>query len=319
MTGLQLCGSGSVFVSNDEVTMPMTLRVVFAGLGAMGAPMAAHLARMGLLSAVYNRTRAKAERFAQSWPQVRVLDEAAEAPEAGEVLVSCVSTDADVDALNEIWCSRIQPGQTIIDISTVSPTTATRWAQRYAACGAQFADAPISGGVEGAVNGRLSVMVGCAASTFATVAEALSPCAARITRMGEPGAGQATKAVNQVLVAGIARAVGEGLALATRLDLDPQALIEVLRSGAAQNWFLEKRAPTMLAGEYLLGFKLSLMHKDLKILEALAAGLDGELPTVQQALADYAELLAAGHGDEDISAAHRLSRRRLGLPEQTSH
>src|SRR5690606_1077627 len=137
---------------------------------------------------------------------------------------------------------------------------------------------------------------------------ALEAYGRRITHMGAVGKGQATKAVNQVLVAGIAQAVCEGLALAEALGLEPDRLLPTLAAGAAGNWFLDKRGATMLRDEFAVGFKLALLHKDLTIVRgmALAAGIRDTV--VEQSLADYAELMARGHGDEDISALIRLKR-----------
>ncbi|HZP66713.1 MAG TPA: NAD-binding protein [Rudaea sp.] len=128
--------------------------------------------------------------------------------------------------------------------------------------------------------------------------------------MGPTGAGQNTKAVNQVLVAGIAQATCEGLALGAALGLDPAALLPTLMGGAANSWFLEKRGATMLRNEFSVGFKLALLHKDLKIVEGLAKAAGTDRSVIEKSLADYAELMAQGHGDEDISALIRLKRRR---------
>jgi 3-hydroxyisobutyrate dehydrogenase len=126
--------------------------------------------------------------------------------------------------------------------------------------------------------------------------------------MGSVGAGQNTKAVNQVLVAGIAQAVCEGLALSEKLELDPERLLPTLLAGAASNWFLDKRGATMLKDEFSVGFKLALLHKDLKIVRELAVAAGTDRSMIEKSLADYAVLLAQGYGDEDISALIRLKR-----------
>jgi 3-hydroxyisobutyrate dehydrogenase len=133
--------------------------------------------------------------------------------------------------------------------------------------------------------------------------------AARITLMGDVGAGQDTKAVNQVLVAGIAQAVTEGLALGEALGLDPERLLPTLQAGAANSWFLEKRGATALRGEFSVGFKLALLHKDLRIVQQLAQAAGTDRSVIERSLADYATLMAQGHGDDDISSLIRLKRK----------
>ena len=177
------------------------------------------------------------------------------------------------------------------------------------AVGADFIDAPVSGGVEGAKNGKLSVMAGGDVATLDRVRPAIEAFAAKITLMGAVGAGQNTKAVNQVIVAGIAQAVCEGLALGEALGLDAERLLPTLGAGAAANWFMDKRGATMLRDEFAVGFKLQLLHKDLKIVRelAVAAGVNHDI--VDLSLANYATLMAEGRGDDDTSGLIRLKRR----------
>ena len=196
-----------------------TLKVGFVGLGAMGGSMAGHLHRLGLLVAVSNRTHAKAERFADEHVGVQAfLDPGALAAHC-DVVVSCVTADSDVLALAEALARRAQPGFVLVDTSTIASTSAKRAAEVLRAVDADFIDAPVSGGVEGAKNGKLSVMAGSDAATLERARPAIEAFAAKITLMGEVGAGQNTKAVNQVIVAGIAQAVCEGLALGEALGL----------------------------------------------------------------------------------------------------
>jgi 3-hydroxyisobutyrate dehydrogenase len=202
----------------------------------------------------------------------------------------------------------MRAGSVVVDHSTVSRDTAIEAAARLAARGIDFLDAPVSGGVEGARNGTLSIMVGGDAAVLERARPALEAYAARIGHMGAVGAGQATKAVNQVLVAGIAQAVCEGLALGEKLGLDAERLLPTLGAGAAGCWFLEKRGASMLRDEFAVGFKLALLHKDLGIVAAMAEQAGIRSSVIGQSLADYAELLAAGHGDDDISALIRLKR-----------
>lgn len=285
------------------------IRAGFIGMGAMGAPMAGHLARAGLLAAVWNRSPAKAETVARSLA-VAAPAQLGELARSCNVIVLCVSADRDVLELARAIAADAQPSSVVIDHSTVSSVTARAAAALLAARDIGFVDAPVSGGVEGAHNGKLSVMAGADAATLARVRPVLECYAAKLNHMGPVGAGQDTKAVNQVLVAGIAQAVCEGLALSERLGLDPAVLLPTLGAGAAGNWFLDKRGATMLADQFKVGFKLSLLHKDLGIVRELALAAGTDRSVIDKSLADYAALMAAGHGDEDISALIRLKRAR---------
>jgi 3-hydroxyisobutyrate dehydrogenase len=189
-----------------------------------------------------------------------------------------------------------------VDQAWGSRDTALEAADILAARGIGFLDAPVSGGVEGARNGRLSIMCGGDAATLEKVRAALDCYGARVALMGPTGAGQATKAVNQVMVAGINEAVCEALALGAKLGLDADALLPTLGSGAAANWFLEKRGATLLRGEFAPGFKCEHMLKDLRIARATAASVGIAHPVLAQAEADYAVLVREGHGQADTSA-----------------
>ncbi|MDX2299625.1 MAG: NAD(P)-dependent oxidoreductase, partial [Xanthomonadaceae bacterium] len=277
-----------------------TMNVGFIGLGAMGEPLARHLHQQGLLAVVGNRTHAKADNLARELG-VR----AAVAPNdfaACDVVVLCVSADADVLQNVAALAPVLGRGAVVIDHSTVSVDTARAAAAQLAAHGIGFLDAPVSGGVEGARNGKLSVMVGGAQADLDKADAALQCYAARITLMGDSGAGQATKAVNQILVAGINEAVCEGLALGERLGLDPTRLLPTLAAGAAGNWFLDKRGATMLRDEFVPGFKCAHLLKDLRIVQGMARSAGTSTAVIDQALTDYAALTDAGHGDADTSA-----------------
>ena len=281
-------------------------RVGFIGLGAMGAPMAGHLQAKGLLAAVGNRTLAKAGALAT---ELGVRAARAPADFAGcDAVVLCVSRDPDVLQCVDDLAGVLAPGALVIDHSTVSRDTAVEAARRLAAKGIDFLDAPVSGGVEGARNGKLSVMVGGDAGVLARAQDLLSAYALRVTHMGPTGAGQATKAVNQVLVAGIAQAVCEGLAFGEALGLKPESLVPTLAAGAAGNWFLDKRGATMMADNFTPGFKSALLLKDLGIVQAMAEALGKRYSVVEQSLADYAELVAQGRGEDDTSALILLKR-----------
>lgn len=278
----------------------------FIGLGAMGAPMAGHLHACGLLAVVGNRTQSKADTLAAQLG-VRAAASASDFADY-EVVLLCVSEDADVlqnvQALREV----LKPGARVVDHSTVSADTAREAARLLAERGIGFIDAPVSGGAEGARNGKLSIMVGGSADDLEAVRPALEAYALRITHMGATGAGQSTKAVNQVLVAGINEAVCEGLALGEKLGLDPDKLLPTLGAGAAGNWFLDKRGATMLRSEYVPGFKCAHLLKDLRIVLGMAQNAGVNTAVIEQALADYAQLVERGLGDADTSALIELKR-----------
>ena len=284
------------------------IKAGFVGLGAMGRPMAGHLSRAGLLASVWTRTPANTQVVAAEFG----LDEPASLAVLAarcNVIALCVPADADVIADVEVIAANAQAGTIVIDHSTVSSLTAAQARERMLAARGEFIDAPVSGGVEGARNGKLSIMVGGESSALERARPVLECYAAKISHMGGIGAGQNTKAVNQVLVAGIAQAVCEGLALGDALGLDADTLIPTLLAGAAGNWFLDKRGATMLRDEFTVGFKLGLLHKDLKIVRELARSAGTDRSIIEKSLADYAVLMAQGRADEDISSLIHLKRK----------
>lgn len=285
------------------------LKAGFVGLGAMGWPMAGHIKRIGLLAAVSNRSAAKAQAFAAEHG-VAAPATLAQLAALCNVIVLCVSADADVLGTVREIAAQARPGTIVVDHSTVSPETAKQAHALMQVAGGDFLDAPVSGGVEGAKNGKLSIMVGGDAATLARARAVLEAYGARIGHMGPVGAGQSTKAVNQVLVAGIAQGVCEGLALGEALGLNPDVLLPTLASGAAGCWFLDKRGATMLRNEFAGGFKAALLHKDLRIVREIAQRVGTDHSIVDKAIADLAELMAQGRGDEEHSAVIRLKRPR---------
>jgi 3-hydroxyisobutyrate dehydrogenase len=275
------------------------------GLGAMGQGMARQVASIGFLSAVYNRTVIKAQDLAE---ELKVTccrlpeDLAAQV----DLVLICVSADSDVLDMIAAISRTIKPGTIVVDMSTVSSETAITAAAKLGEKQAAFLDAPVSGGVEGAKNGKLSMMVGGDADILEKARPVLEAMTSRITHMGEVGSGQATKAVNQIMCAGINQAVTEALAFAQAQGLPMAKVIEVTSSGAAGNWFLDKRGLTMTNGTFAPGFKLALHHKDLLICQAMADKLRLPIPVSEMTLTDYSKLMAEGFGDEDISALFRL-------------
>jgi len=282
------------------------LKVGFVGLGAMGVSMAGHLKRAGLLVGVANRTAAKAQEFAAQNGVIAASP--GEIAASCNVIVLCVSADADVLSVTKEIAAHAKPGTIVIDHSTVSTQTAKDAHGLMKAVGGDFIDAPVSGGVEGAKNGKLSVMAGGDAEALAKVKPVLDAYSARVSHMGDVGAGQSTKAVNQILIAGVMQGFGEGLALAEALGLDPVVLMSTLTGGAANSWYLEKRGASALRNEFSVGFKAALMHKDLGIGQRLARAAGTAQTVIDKSIADFAELMAQGHGDEDVSAILRLKR-----------
>jgi len=274
------------------------------GLGAMGQGMARNLANAGLLAAVWNRSPEKAEALAAEL-HVPAVNNPVELADACEAIVICVSADADVLAMITALQPALSANHLVIDCSTVSRETANQAEKHCGAAGAGFMDCPVSGGVEGAQNGTLAIMCGGSAADFERAAPVLNAMGQRLALMGPVGAGQATKAVNQVLCAGINQAVCEAMHFAAAHDLPLDKVIDVVGSGAAGNWFLNNRGPNMIRGNYPYGFKLSLHHKDLKICEAMASHAGVDVPLAKQTRETYETLMAAGHADEDISALYR--------------
>ncbi|CAI8828488.1 3-hydroxyisobutyrate dehydrogenase [Methylocaldum szegediense] len=283
------------------------IRAGFIGLGAMGTHMARNVARGHFLSSVWNRTEASAITLSQELGVQCAASPALLAAHVDVILI-CVSADADVLEVIHALLPGLRPQSIVVDMSTVSSDTAREAARLVENKGADFLDAPVTGGVEGAKNGTLAIMVGGKLTTLEKALPILETMGSRIVHMGEVGAGQAAKAVNQIMAAGINEAVTEALAFGETLGLDMRKVIDVVSSGAAGNWFLEKRGPTMTQGIFKPGFKLALHQKDLKICKGMADKLGIKLPVTEMAMNDYAKLIAEGHGDEDISALYRLKR-----------
>jgi 3-hydroxyisobutyrate dehydrogenase len=278
------------------------------GLGAMGAGMAINLHKAGHLASFWNRSDAPAQHIADQTGLTAAASPEAVA-QACELIITCVSRDADVIEVVKAMLPGIQPGTIVIDTSTVSSGTAKVLADLLSSVGADFLDSPVSGGVEGARKGTMAMMIGGDAAIVEKVRPVLETIGGKIIHMGPVGSGQATKAVNQIMAAGIAQAVTEALAFGEAMDLDLEKVIDVVGSGAAGNWFLDHRGKTMVNDVFDPGFKLALHHKDLCICHDMAKNTaDVELPCVEATLKDYETLMADGHGEEDISGLFRLKR-----------
>ncbi len=289
----------------------MALPVGFIGLGALGAPMAANLLARDFPLTVHNRTCERELPLAAAGAR-RAATPAAAALGA-DVLALCLSDDAAVAAVllgeggerADAAVAGLAPGALVVDFSTIAPDTSRAMAAALAGRGVAYLDAPVTGGTEGARAGTLTVLVGGAAADLERARPVLEAVGRTITAIGPVGAGQAAKAVNQVLVAGSYAAVAEALTLGQRLGLPMEEVRQALVGGAAGSWALEHRGGAMLRGEFPLGFRLRLHRKDLAIALEAAAGGGLGLPVAGLVAAMEDDLIAAGHGDEDVSALAR--------------
>jgi len=283
----------------------VTLRAGFVGLGAMGRGMSRKLHEAGLLQGVWNRTRARADELAG---ELHVAAPATPADLAAlcDLVVTCVSADADVLEVIDAMLPGLRPGSIVVDCSTVGGDTAREAARRVELRRCEFIDAPVSGGVEGARDGTLAIMCGGSADAVARAAPVLNAMGRTVTHFGTTGMGQAAKATNQIMCAGIIQAVAEAMAFAHAEGLPLDKLIDTLGKGAGSSWYFVNRAPNILRGTYPAGFRVRLHEKDLRICHEMAARHGVELPVVEATLAQYRELVAQGHGDEDISTLYRL-------------
>ena len=281
------------------------MRVGFVGLGAMGMHMARNLHRAGLLGAVWNRSAAKASSLAGELG-CEAPPTLAELASAVDAVVICVSADGDVLEVVKALAPALRSGALVIDCSTVSSETARKSAEMLAPRSADFLDCPVSGGVEGARDATLAIMAGGSDESFERARPLLSAMGKTITHFGPTGSGQAAKATNQIMCAGIIEAVAEAMAFARAQGLPLEKLIDTLGKGAGSSWYFVHRAPNMVRGAYPAGFRVRLHAKDLRICHDMAARFGVALPVVERMLDEYSELMDRGYADEDISATFRL-------------
>lgn len=289
-------------------------RVGFCGLGTMGAAMAANLRRAEFLLTVWNRTPDRATALVGLGAAAAVSPRAV--AEASDVVVICVSDSPDVESVlfgPDGVAQGAGPGSLVIDCSTISPAASRDFAGRLAEQGVVMVDAPVSGGSEGAQKATLTIMVGGEEADVARARPILEAMGRSVTHMGPLGAGQATKAVNQVILCGTYLGVAEGLVLAMRNGLDPERVVEALGGGAAASWVLENRSGRMIADEYPLGFKIALHLKDVTIALAMARESGVAMPVAAMAAQIENGLVAQGYGDDDVSALARAIRSWSGL------
>jgi len=287
------------------------MKAGIVGLGAMGSNMARNLARAGHLATVYNRTLSIAESMANECG-CSISMSLPDLAKQCEIVIICVSCDAIVIGIINAIKTSINTNTIVVDTSTVSSKTAKQAASILKEYDSYFLDCPVSGGVEGAKNGSLVMMVGGNETILDIARDALESIASKIIYIGPTGAGQATKAVNQIMAAGINQAVTEALAFGKAMDLPMDKVIDVISKGAAGCWFLEHRGKTMLAESYEPGFKIALHHKDLLICQSMTReSNNNNLPIIEMTLLHYRRLIDEGFGDEDISALFRLKQEKL--------
>jgi 3-hydroxyisobutyrate dehydrogenase len=284
------------------------MRAGFIGLGAMGQHMARNLHKAGLLAAAWNRTAARAEQLARE-TAIPVARDVADLAARSEIVVLCVSADDDVLELVGQLEETLPAGAIVIDCSTVSAATARQAAERLRQRGIGFLDCPVSGGVEGARDATLAIMVGGEASAFERAQPVLQALGRTVTHFGPSGYGQAAKATNQIMCAGVIQAVAEAMAFAKAEGLPLDKLIDTLGKGAGSSWYFVNRAPNVLRGQFPAGFRVRLHEKDLKICRDMAARRGAQLPVIEMTLVHYRRLIELGFGDEDISSLYRLKER----------
>ena len=281
-------------------------KTAFLGLGVMGYPMAGHLVAAGHQVTVWNRTAAKAE----AWVRDHAGDAASsptEAVQGTDFVFFCLGDDPDVQTVYDALDEAILAGMVIVDHTTASAGLARALADRAAAKGAAFIDAPISGGQAGAEKGQLTIMCGGAEAAFQQAEPIMAAYGKRMTLIGESGAGQLAKSVNQICIAGIVQGLAESMHFADEAGLDIAKVIEAISGGAAQSWQMENRWETMSRGEYEHGFAVDWMRKDLRITLETARELGASLPLTAMVDQYYADIQAMGGQRWDTSSL--LARR----------
>jgi 3-hydroxyisobutyrate dehydrogenase-like beta-hydroxyacid dehydrogenase len=298
----------------DQGAAMETRKLAFLGLGVMGFPMAGHLARAGHSVTVYNRTAARAEKWLASTTSPQECASAptpAAAAAGASMVMMCVGNDDDVRAVAlgpDGAVAAMQRGSILVDHTSASASVAREVHRAASARGIGFLDAPVSGGQAGAENGKLTIMVGGDADSFATAEPVLATYAKAVTLMGGPGSGQLTKMVNQICIAGMIQALSEGINFAARAGLDVLRVLDVIGKGAAQSWQMDNRGKTMAADQFDFGFAVDWMRKDLSICLGEARANGAALPVTALVDQFYARIQAQGGARWDSSSLIRLLR-----------
>ncbi|MEM9179702.1 MAG: NAD(P)-dependent oxidoreductase [Pseudomonadota bacterium] len=285
-------------------------KTAFLGLGVMGYPMAGHLVAAGHQVTVWNRTTAKSEAWAREY-EGAAANSPADAIQGADFVFFCLGDDPDVQTVYDALDDAIIAGMVIVDHTTASAGLARALAARANAKGAAFLDAPISGGQAGAEKGQLTIMCGGAETSFQQAEPIMAAYGKRMTLIGDSGAGQLAKSVNQICIAGIVQGLAEGIHFADETGLDIAKVIEAISGGAAQSWQMENRWETMSQGEYEHGFAVDWMRKDLRITLETARETGASLPLTAMVDQYYADIQAMGGQRWDTSSLlARMGRRK---------
>jgi 3-hydroxyisobutyrate dehydrogenase len=279
-------------------------KIGFLGLGVMGYPMAGHLATRGYDVVVYNRTKAKAQSWIEEY-QGSIADTPKDAASGADVVIACVGNDEDLQevCLGEFGAfSGMSKNTFFIDHTTVSSKVTRELHALAAKSEIGFIDAPVSGGQAGAVNGQLGIMCGGDLDKYILAEPVMNTYAKVCKRLGDSGAGQLTKMVNQICIAGLVQGLSEGLNFAERAGLDVNEVVEVISQGAAGSWQMSNRYKTMKEGEFNHGFAVDLMRKDLGICLGAANENGANLPVTALVDQFYKEVQALGGGRWDTSS-----------------
>ncbi|MVW73620.1 NAD(P)-dependent oxidoreductase [Bordetella sp. 15P40C-2] len=279
-------------------------KVAFLGLGVMGYPMAGHLAKAGHEVTVYNRTEAKAKAWAAEFGGSSAATPR-EAAVGAEIVFACVGNDDDLRSVvlgEDGAFAGMSAGAVFVDHTTASADVARELYASGKERGLQFVDAPVSGGQAGAVNGVLTIMCGGEPATFDLVKPVAQAYGRAVTLVGEPGAGQLAKMVNQVCIAGIVQGLSEAVAFGQAANLDMKLVLDVISKGAAQSWQMENRGATMVDGKFDFGFAVDWMRKDLSLVLAEARHNGARLPLTALVDQFYGDVQKAGGGRWDTSS-----------------
>jgi 3-hydroxyisobutyrate dehydrogenase len=290
------------------------MNVGFVGMGTMGASMALNIMKAGHDVTVWNRTREREEPVAAQGAKRAATPK--ELAQGKDIIVVCVSDTPDVEAVvlgDDGVIHGASDGQVLVDCSTISPDATRHMAEQLAGKGVKWVDAPVSGGPEGAAKGTLTIMVGGDADDVERVRPILDAMGQTITHVGPLGAGQVTKAINQVIIAGTYMSVAEGVVLGLKAGLDMPKVVQALSTGAAGSWILDNRAINMIKNDYPLGFRTKLHHKDLNIALEAAKQMGATMPVTALMAQLENGLISRGKGDEDVSNVARCFRELAGL------
>ena len=288
-------------------TAPST-QVSFIGLGVMGYPMAGHLATAGHSVTVYNRSAAKAKAWTTEFSSSKSPKSAPspkEAAQGSQIVFCCVGNDDDLRSVifgENGALAGMKPGSILVDHTTASANVAREIHAAAKAIGVHFIDAPVSGGEAGAQNGLLTVMCGGEAASFDAVKPVAMAFSRAFTLMGESGAGQLTKMVNQICIGGLVQALSEGIAFGTQAGLDMNLVLDVIGKGAAQSWQMDNRGKTMVADQFNFGFAVDWMRKDLGLVMDEAKRNGARVPVTASVDQFYAGVQKMGGNRWDTSS-----------------